>query len=155
MSVTNDQRGVFEANDGNNDLSVVGKANLAIELMVPTVLTGTNFAVLPSAGFYQVPVSGTLSVVGAGFTGSLPSAAVNPGGNLMITDTLGVFSAGYLITGSMAMQSGSLLPTLAQGSAKSINGTKLTVSQGGSVGFWSDGKGWLVCAMSGTLTMAP
>jgi hypothetical protein len=29
------------------------------------------------------------------------------------------------------------------------------MSQGGTIGFWSDSKGWLICALSGTCILKP
>lgn len=145
---TLDQRGFV--NDGSSNLTVNGalvapstmQANSFF--MTTNVLTGSNFCVIAAPGFYQVPVTGT-SGQGA-FTGSLPSAGLWPGGEILITDTLGIYP--YMLTGSMAMMTGSVANVLA-----SLNGTKLKVSAGGTVGFWSDSKGWLISAVSGTLTL--
>jgi len=151
MSHFSTKDGFFANNDGN--LSVDGNFNSKgnVQVMSPYMytqtMTGSNFAVFPAPGYFQVPVSGA-SGQGA-FTGSLPLAATWPGGQLLVTDTNGYFP--YLITGSIAMMSSSN----AAGQLKSVNGTKLTALPGSSVGFWSDGKGWLVTAMSGTLTLAP
>lgn len=132
--------------DGTGNLVVQGTSVSNAEAKVVNVLTGSNFCVIPASGFFQVPVSGT-SGAGA-FTGSLPSPALNAGGSLMITDSAGIYP--YLISGTISILTGSN----GTNQAKSISGTKLTVVQGGSVGFWSDGKGWMVCAASGTLTLA-
>lgn len=151
MSHFSTKDGFFANADGNLsvDGNFNGKAN--VQLMSPFMytqsLTGSNFAVFPATGYFQVPVSGTSGQ--SAFTGSLPAASAWAGGTLLVTDTLGFYP--YLITGSIAMMSSSNQA----GQLKSVNGTKLTALAGSSVGFWSDGKGWLVTAMSGTLTLAP
>lgn len=132
--------------DGTGNLTVQGTSVSNAEAKVVNLLTGSNFCVIPSSGFFQVPVSGS-GAAGA-FTGSLPSPLLNAGGSLMITDSTGVFP--YLISGTISILTGSTALT----QARSISGTKLTVTAGGSVGLWSDGKGWMVCAASGTMTLA-
>ena len=134
--------------DGSSNLTVTGLTATGATAMLPLSVTGSNFAVLPGPGFFQIPVTGS---AGQGsFTGSLPSPAAYPGGEILITDTIGTYP--YLITGSMAVNVPGVggIQTLS-----SSLGTKLVVSQGGTVGFWSDSKGWIVSAVSGTVTLKP
>lgn len=163
--------------DGSGNLTVAGSTITNISYMTPNALPGSasfgsgwptgpaqaggtpgGLIAIPTPGFYQVPVSGSGGGGSAGmggFTGSLPSAATFPGGEILITDTSGK-GWSYLITGSMSVMQ-SLTGSSGAGiaNAVSINGSKLTVSTGGTVGFWSDSKGWLVCAVSGTLILNP
>ena len=135
--------------DGSSNLTVTGLTATGATAMLPLSVTGSNFAVLPGPGFFQIPVTGS---AGQGsFTGSLPSPAAYPGGEILITDTIGTYP--YLITGSMSLNVSGALGSLM--SLSSSNGTKLSVTAGGTVGFWSDSKGWLVSAVSGTLTLKP
>jgi len=173
MSVIVDSRGVVEAGDGQGNLTVAGATVTNISYMTAQPLVGSasfgapalspgglpGLTAIPAPGFFAVPVSGSGGPSGkgaGGFTGSLPSPATYPGGEILITDTLGQFA--YLITGSISVMS-SLTGSSGGGTgaglanAVSVNGTKLTVSPGGTVGFWSDSKGWLVCAVSGTLIL--
>jgi|SRR5581483_10597097 len=151
---TIDSRGFVDDGSGNlsvaGQVTVVGPTTRAYEVAsVATAAGSGSLVALSSPGYYQVPVTGS---AGQGqFTGSLPAAASFPGSHLMVVDTLGIYP--YLLTGSMAMMSGTQTPSST--SMTTVNGTKLTVAQGGSVGLWSNGKGWLVCAASGTLTLAP
>jgi hypothetical protein len=144
---TIDSRGLV--NDGSPNLTVAGTLIANQYVMAPIVVAGVTgalgYVVLGGPGFYAVPCSGT-SGQGA-FTGSLPAANVWPGGEILVTDTNGWF--GYMLTGSVAMMTGSNGSTVA-----SLNGTKLKVSAGGTVGLWSDSKGWLVSAVSGTVTLS-
>lgn len=165
MSVTLDSRGVFETSDGQSNLTVSGLTTTNATTMAVNALPGTGSFGAPSVagfpgicaitapGFYQVPVSGSVAPGNAGqggFTGSLPLASAFPGGEILITDTVGRWA--YLITGSIAVN-----VTGAGGTAtlSSSLGTRLTVPPGGTVGFWSDSKGWLLCAVSGTVTLTP
>jgi hypothetical protein len=152
--------------DGSANLTVGGSTVTNVSYMTPNVLPGTasngsgwpggpspfGMISIPTPGFFQVPVSG--SAVGSskgmgGFTGSLPSAATYPGGEILITDTAGLWS--YLLSGSSI----SLMGNVSLNSVSSSNGTRATVSPGGTIGLWSDSKGWVVCAISGTCTLAP
>ena len=136
--------------DGSNNLQVASQMTFASMMMLVAGAAGSGSAVpLPTSGFYQVPVTGS---AGQGvFTGSLPNPASYPGGWILITDTIGTYP--YLITGSMSLNVSGALGSLM--SLSSSNGTKLSVTAGGTVGFWSDSKGWLVSAVSGTLTLKP
>lgn len=127
---------------------VSGTISANANSMLSVVLAGQGAVAIPFAGFFQIPVAGA---AGAGlFTGSLPAASANPGGHLMLTDSAGVYP--WKLTGPVAMISGST--TAAPGNKQSVNGTSLTLSAGASVGLWSDSKGWLVCALSGTVVVA-
>lgn len=148
--------------DGTGNLSVAGATVVNNMYMSTNTLQGSGssgsfpvgqvgpWVAISAPGFYQVPVTGSAFDIGqrgaGGFTGSLPSPALFPGGEILITDTLGLYN--YMLTGSIAMMSGTTGAI-----AGSINGTKLKVTAGGTVGLWSDSKGWLVCAASGTLTL--
>jgi hypothetical protein len=115
---------------------------------------------IPSTGFFSAAVSGSSEKgqAGAGgFTGSLPSAAAFPGGQIMFTDSAAQGAAlwSYLISGTINMVSGSGGAYSGLGGVgKSIAGTKLTVQPGGSVGLISDSKGWILFALSGSATLA-
>lgn len=169
-------------NDGTGNLNVQGNTTLLgntatnATTMIPASLVGSASAgsgwpqgpgqlsglpggliAIPNPGFFQVPISGSSEKgqAGAGgFTGSLPSAAAFPGGDILITDTLGLWS--YLLTGSIGMfASSSFNAGGALGVQSSAQGSKLTISAGGTVALWSDSKGWLVSALSGTVTLKP
>jgi hypothetical protein len=154
--------------DGSANLTVQGATVTNVSYMTPNVLPGTGsvgapavagfagICPIPTPGFFQVPVSGSNSPGNAGqggFTGSLPAASAFPGGEILVTDTVGRWA--YLITGSISVMTGLTGSggTTNLANAVSVNGTRLTVSPGGTVGFWSDSKGWLVCAVSGTLVL--
>ena len=134
--------------DGSSNLTVSGLVTTTATAMIPVTAVTTGSVTLPAPGFYQIPVTG--SGTNGFFTGSLPSAQAFPGGEIIVTDTLGIF--GYLITGSMAVNvpGAGGIQTLS-----SSLGTKLSVPAGGTVGFWSDSKGWLLCAVSGSVTLRP
>lgn len=150
-------------NDGSGNLTIQGATvvNNLYMSAVPLPGSGSGAAPvgfigpvvsIPNPGFYQVAVTGSSGGDGGlqrgagGFTGSLPNPASFPGGEILITDTLGLYN--YMLTGSICMMSGTTGAV-----AGSINGTKLKVTAGGTVGLWSDSKGWLICAASGTLTL--
>lgn len=135
--------------DGSSNLNVAGVATLGGISMVNASLGGSGSLVsIPFPGFFSIPVTGSAGA--SQFTGSMPSAATYPGGHIMVTDSSGIYP--YLLTGSFAMMSGSTTPA-GSGVARSVNGTKLAMSTGASVGLWSDSKGWLVTALSGTATL--
>jgi hypothetical protein len=139
-----------------------GATSLGPTLLTTTVLLGSassgsnfpggpapsGFILIPSTGFFSVPVSGSSdkSQAGAGgFTGSLPAPGLWPGGTVMLTDTVGKWS--YLLTGSISMNS-------TNNPYVSASGSHLTVTAGGSVKLVSDGYDWLVEAVKGTATLA-
>ena len=165
---TLDQRGLV--NDGTNNLTVGGTTVVGSMFMTTNVLPGSgtfgaagypgSWVPIPAPGFYQAPVTSSAAVNSqrgaGGFTGSLPSAAQFPGGEILITDTVGVFP--YILTCSVGNGTISMMANLTTGSAfvatvGSLNGSKLTVAAGGTVGLWSDTKGWVVCAISGTVNL--
>jgi hypothetical protein len=143
---TLDSRGLVD--DGSANLSVTGLVTTAATTMALSTLAGSTAAAIPGPGFYAVPATGSSGQ--GSFTGSLPNPATFPGGEIIVTDTSGQFP--YLITGSMAVNVPGVggIQTLS-----SSQGTKLNVPQGGTVGFWSDSKGWLLCAVSGSVTLKP
>ena len=134
------------------NLTVGGQAQLGAvnaSSMVQNTLLGSGSVAIPGTGFFQVPGTGS-SGQGA-FTGSLPAASAFPGGQLLVTDPLGQFP--YLLSGTVSM-----ISTLVTGSSvdtvSSLAGTKLNVTAGSTVGLWSDGKGWLVTAVSGSVRLS-
>lgn len=161
-----DSRGIVSDTGGSlnvqNNVNVAGLTVVNQNSMAPNPLqASSSFAVVlgqgwtgcitnvPGSGFYQVPVTGA---GGMGyFTASLPNPALFVGGDILITDTLGQFP--YLLTGALAMNVSGTLLAGGQVQVSSSQGTKLTVSAGGTVGLWSDSKGWLVCAVSGSATL--
>ncbi len=88
----------------------------------------------------------------------MPSALAFPGGMIGLADTVGSWP--MMLTTSLgpvpqfSMMSGSRT-NLALGTLQAATGTHLQVSQGGSVFLRSDGRGWLVECMSGTLVLTP
>jgi hypothetical protein len=143
---TLDQRGFVD--DGSNNITINGVTAMAAEVMLPLGAAGSGAVQIPAPGFYIVSVTGS---AGAGlFTGSLPAASAWPGGDILITDSLGQYP--YLISGSMAVN---VPGTGGIQTVSSSLGTKLQVPAGGTVGFWSDSKGWLLCAVSGSVTLKP
>lgn len=134
--------------------TVLGLTTTAQNAMSVVVLLGScSFGVasvpVPGSGFYQVPVTGTFGQ--GSFTGSLPSPTLFPGGDLLLTDTLGIYP--WMLTGTMSsfgVTVGDNVLTLS-----SSNGTHLLMPAGGTVGFWSDSKSRLVCALSGSATLKP
>jgi len=169
MSVSVDNRGIVETGDGVGNLTVAGATVTNVSYMTAQTLPGSaslglaaltvggqpGLIAIPSPGFYAVPVSGS-STQGAagqgGFTGSLPNAATYPGGEILVTDTVGLWA--WLITGSMS-SFGSVGGAGGSQALSSSNGTHLVMSAGGTVGFWSDSKSWLICALSGSATLKP
>jgi hypothetical protein len=144
---TLDSRGLVD--DGSSNLTITGLTLTGNNAMIPSAVVGSGSSVtIPAPGFYQVPVAG---VAGQGvFTGSLPNPSLYPGADILITDTIGKYP--YLITGSMAIN---VPGTGGIQTLSSSQGTRLTVPAGGTVGFWSDSKGWLLCAVSGSVTLSP
>jgi len=157
--------------DGTDDLVIVGDLRATAITGIASTLLGsgssgsagesghTGFAVgslvpIPGPGFFLVPVTGSLNAPGqagaSGFTGSLPSAASFPGGEIMICNTNSGFD--YLVSGSMSMA----LP-VSTGSfgniMNSLNGTRLTV-RGGTVGLKSNSVRWMVMYGSGSMTLS-
>lgn len=144
-----DSRGFVD--DGSSNLTVAGTTSTAATVMTTNTLAGSGSLVtIPAPGFYAVPCTGT---AGQGtFTGSLPAASAWPGAELLLTDTLGIYP--WMLTGTISMPgTGSVANALT--SMSSSLGTKLFVSQGGTVGLWSDSKGWMVSAVSGTVSLRP
>lgn len=156
MSVTVDPiKGIFEVADGQGNLNVVGQTTAGPIVMTTNVLQGSasvgvGVVNIPLPGFYQVPVSGAFGA--GGFTGSLPNASSFPGADILITDTAGLYN--WMLTGAISMN---VSPPYNPGlqTLSSSNGTKLLLASGSTVGLWSDSKGWLVCALSGTATLKP
>lgn len=136
--------------DGSANLSVAGN-----ETIVGTSATGANMMVaqtLATTGAVTVPSSGLFFVsASVGFTGSLPSPASWPGADLMIVEALGTNT--IMLTGSMAMIA--MGPGVVLNSANTLvmsssNGTRLTLSKGGSIVMASDMAKWVICAVNGT-----
>lgn len=148
MATISTSQGLID--DGSGNLTVAGLSVSAQNAMLPQSTTGSAFCVIPGPGFYQIPVTGS---AGQGnFTGSLPNPAAFPGGEILITDTVGTYA--WKLTGSMS----SFSSTGAAGGAQTIsssNGTQLFMPAGGTIGFWSDAKSWLICACSGSATLKP
>lgn len=145
---TIDGRGIVD--DGTPNLTVSGVTITTQNAMAPQGVTGSNFCVLPGPGFFQIPVTGA---AGQGnFTGSLPAPGIFPGGEILLTDTIGTYP--WLITGSMS-SFGSSGSTGGSQWLSSSSGTKLFMPPGSTVGFWSDAKSWLICAMSGAASLKP
>lgn len=157
--------------DGSDDLAVAGNLTVTAISGIASTLIGSGssgsageaghsgFAVgslvsIPGPGFFLVPVTGSASEIlqrgASGFTGSLPSAAAYPGGEIMICNTNSGYD--YLISGSMSMA----LP-VSTGSfgniMNSLNGTRLTV-KGGTVGLKSNSVRWMVMYGSGSMTLS-
>lgn len=157
-----DNRGLVNNGDPSltvqNNLTAGGMMTVNQYSMSANALQGSSSLVIagypgpvtnvPASGFYQVPVTGA---GGMGyFTGNLPNAALQPGGIILITDTKGQFP--YLLTGALAVNVGNSSTTWIMSSSL---GTRLSVTPGGTVGLWSDTKGWLLFAVSGSATMLP
>jgi len=107
----------------------------------PTKISNVGWTTVPGPGFFVASVSA------AGFTGSLPTASYYPGSTVTVTDAVGLFSY-KLVASAVSMMSAS------GASIVSKNGTTLAMSAGGTVSVLSDGKGWLVHAVSGTLSVS-
>lgn len=137
--------GNLNAQGGAN---IAGVATVGGSSMVAATLPGSGSVNIPAPGFYLVPVTGSAGL--DFFTGTLPNPASFPGGEVVLTDTLGIYP--YLLTGTVSMLTASTI--VGVGHAASVNGTKLTVAQGGTVGLMSDTKGWLVFMLSGSATIA-
>ena len=134
--------------------TVQGLTTVAANTMAVVSLQGScSFGVItvpvPASGFYQIPVTGTFGQ--GSFTGSLPLPSLYPGGDIILTDTLGFYP--WMLSGTMS-SFGSSAGNGGTQALSSSNGTHLAMSAGGTVGFWSDSKSWLVCALSGTATLS-
>jgi hypothetical protein len=148
-----------------NNLNLYGNAAVAGGLTVagplttaggasktPVQLSAAGLVSIPATGFFETPASGTSGA--GGFTGSFPSPATFPGGEVFIVDTASTYP--YLLTGTFSMTtfvSGSSAPNAA--TATGVTGTKITVSAGGTITLVSDATDWLVLAVRGTATLAP
>lgn len=139
---TLDSRGLV--NDGSNNMTVGGTCATGANVMVANGLAATGNVTIPSSGFFVVSAS-------VGFTGSLPNPATWPGADLMIVEALGTNT--IMLTGSMAMIAMGPSVGLSAGTTiamSSSNGTRLTLSKGGSVVMASDMAKWVICAVNGT-----
>jgi hypothetical protein len=153
---------------GNNDLygnNVTAWGNVSVggNTSVGGLLTATSNAMIPLTtpgsgtivpmavpGFYAIPVTGS---AGQGvFTGSLPSPSSYPGADILVTDTVGTYP--WVVTGTMSTFTGQA-GTGGTQTLSSSKGTHLFMPAGGTVGFWSDSKSWLICALSGSATLSP
>lgn len=139
---TLDNRGLVD--DGSSSMTVGGTCATGANVMVAQGLAATGNVNIPSSGFFLVSAS-------VGFTGSLPSPAAWPGADLMIVEALGTNT--IMLTGSMAMIAmgpGVVLNSSNTLVMSSSNGTRLTLSKGGSVVMASDMAKWVICAVNGT-----
>lgn len=147
-----DSRGLVD--DGTNSLTVAGSVSVVGSVSyTANVLVGSGSVTIPTAGFFQVPASGSS---GAGFfTGSVPNANSVPGAMLIVADTYGVFD--WCLTGSalnisrpvFSLLSGTFLGAV----GSKGQGTNLRVPKSGSVALVSDGSQWLVMAGTGSLLL--
>lgn len=159
--------------DGSNDLTVQDQISVGGFFNIAQTLLGSgssgsageaghgsfavgSFVPVPGPGFFRVPVTGSTADIGqrgaGGFTGSLPNPASFPGGQIIITDTLGLYN--WLLTGTIAV------PVASTGTSGQVGGflgflsssvgSKLFLTSGSTVGLWSDSKGWLVVSISGS-----
>ena len=147
---TIDSRGLV--NDGSANLTVTGLTVTGPSAMIVNNTANSGTIAIAAPGFFQLPASGASGQ--GNLTASLPSALAYPGADMLLTDTLGQFP--WLVTGSMStMSANAVTGSGGQTFMSSSSGTKLVMSAGGTVGFWSDSKSWLVVALSGSCTLKP
>jgi hypothetical protein len=157
--------------DGSDDLVVSGEVRANAVTGIASTLLGSgssgsageaghgsfavgSFVAIPGPGFFLVPVTGSTAEIlqrgASGFTGSLPSAAAFPGGEIMVCNTNSGYD--YLLTGTLSMA----LPVSTGSSGNtmnSLNGSKLLV-KGGTVGLKSNSVRWMVMYGSGSMTLS-
>lgn len=150
--------------DGSSDLFVAAgintPANVAASahLVTAVTLAASGIITIPQPGFYYVPVTGSATITGGYFTGTVPNPSQYPGSMLGLTDTGTAGSFNWLLTGSAPVNGRALFVKMSGSFSGAplpvLGGGTVNMSPSGSIVMVSDGFRWCIMAGSGSAVLA-